>query len=174
MSELDRWGLPGARGPYAFSQTTLRVGRDWLPKLVIDAWPIEGDDAAAAVVRHAVAVHVVRLAERRHPGVACVAWRAIDDVGECGRHAGPLAVWVNDSHTLLVGSADAARLGAVLLAATNPPEDHGPLELSTDELDTVQRAAILVRAGHSDQARELVVQVKESESLRWILQVFPR
>lgn len=149
VSELDRWGLPGARGPYAQSRPTLRIGRDWLPKLAMDAWPVEGDGTVAAVVRHGVAQHALRLASRNHPSTALVAWSWIGATPLDTTDArGPLATWVGDPDSLLVGSADATRLSAVLLVAAGRAEEGVGL---LDHRDPFDRAQMLViQAAQSD------------------------
>ncbi|MCU0672278.1 MAG: hypothetical protein MUE69_05725 [Myxococcota bacterium] len=148
VSELERWGLPGARGPYAQNRPTLRIGRDWLPKLAMDAWPVEGDGAVAAVVRHAVARHALRLAERALPGPALVTWSSIDaNISRSPAGLGPLPIWIDDSTTFLVGSADARRLSSVLLVRAGLTNEarillHGDL----DPLTIIQTRENLVSA----------------------------
>lgn len=167
VSELDRWGLLGARGPYAQSKPAIRVGRDWLPKLAVDAWPVEGDGAVAAVVRHAVARHALRLAERGHPAVAWTAWSWIEGatVLPGASERGPLPVWIDDSRTFLVGAADARRVTSVLLVRGGRLEDAtSRLRRDPDPLAAVQIAANWAAVGRRSEAR---VMLNEHDAGVW-------
>ncbi|MBX3250815.1 MAG: hypothetical protein KF901_26790 [Myxococcales bacterium] len=124
LSEVDRWGLPGVRGPYAFSQPAVRLGRDWLPALVSDAHGLT--DTTGAVVRHAVATHVQRLEVRNLLGPAlrvwaATSWQALPAAPSPARRL-PTPEWVVDPAAFLVSEADFVRLGATLLTAVGETE----------------------------------------------------
>ncbi len=175
LSEVDRWGLPGARGPYAFSRSTLRVGRDWLPKLVLDAWPVEGEGLPTAVVRHAVAGHALRLAERGHPKLAATVWsRGGPELG-AERGPLPLPVFIDDSRSYLVGASDARRLQVALEAAAGNVEHAISLLDPDDALDLVQLAALHHAAGRTELARVALDagRAGDEEAQRWVERLEP-
>jgi hypothetical protein len=168
VSELDRWGLPGARGPYAQSRPTLRIGRDWLPKLAMDAWPVEGDGAVSAILRHAVARHAQRLVTARRARFATIALSWLVELPTWSADAaGPVPIWV-DADDFLTSEGDARRLTAVALAAGGDvPSAMELLGEAPEELDVVQLAAMQLALGDVERARRTVASLREPDAVRW-------